>query len=120
MDTICQSIEAFCRGNTGRNGPRKRKLRLRLAGQSSSDPIKQRPQAPTADRSKTPAIWTELRNEGLTTGGPLQKPAFLTLRGAGHANRSCAGKLGRRRTGVVIRGRQNGNATAAPPGWWRF
>ena len=41
--------------------------------------IKQRPTAPTADRSKTPAIWTELRKEGLTPGGPLQKPGNLTL-----------------------------------------
>src|SRR5689334_1517701 len=27
MDTICQCAKAFCRGNTGRNGSRKHKLR---------------------------------------------------------------------------------------------
>jgi hypothetical protein len=67
-------------GQAANPGAAREGLRFpRLAGQSLSDPIKQRPTAPTADRSKTPAIWTELRKEGLTPGGPLQKPGNLTL-----------------------------------------
>ena len=44
-----------------------------MAGQSSSDPIKQRPLAPTADRSKTPAIGTE----DLTNSGAAQDAELL-------------------------------------------
>ena len=53
----------------------------------------ERPVAPTADRSKTLAIWTELRKEELTPGGPLQKRRVVRLPARCRARRGPPGLL---------------------------